>query len=158
MSTRDDLAAAITFFANCEDVVLLHRLSADVARRVKPMVRQMIARGGEDSIPTPADVEPAPEPASREAAIATLERTADFALLQALARAIGRRIEALEIVASASCPVGARVSVPEYVAFPPPAKRVSGVVTATGTNLRVHLDDNTTWEGPPSLATPEHTG
>ncbi|GAB4328732.1 MAG: hypothetical protein Kow0010_12770 [Dehalococcoidia bacterium] len=156
MTDRDDVGAAIAFFATCDDIVLLHRLSADIARRVKPMVRRMIARGGEEAIPPPAEVEPASTPASAGQAIATLEHTADFALLQALARAIGRRIEALEIVASASCPVGARVSVPEYVAFPPPTRRLTGVVTATGTNLRVQLDDGTTWEGPPSLASVEH--
>lgn len=151
MSDRD-IAAAIAFFATCDDTVLLHQLSGEIAGRVKSTVRHLIARAGEDAIPAPADIEPAATPASREEAVATLERTTDFAMLQALARAIGRRLEALEIVASASYPVGTRVSVPERVGFPPPARRVSGVVTVTGTNLRVRLDDGATWEGPPSLA------
>jgi hypothetical protein len=45
----------------------------------------------------------------------------DFALLQVLARSIGRRIETIEIAASAEFPEGARVNVPEQPATRAPA-------------------------------------
>lgn len=155
MTTNDAVAAAIAFFATSDDIVMLHRLSSDIARRVKPMVTDMVARGGEDSIPPPAAIGPAKAPASREDALRTLSETSEFGLLQALARVIGRRIEALEIVASAAVPVGTRVSVPEHVDFPPPARRLKGEVTVSGTTIRVRLDNGKTWQGPPSLATVE---
>ena len=149
-----DLARAVAFFERCDDPVLLHELLAVVARRTKRFVAQALAQGGEDAIPAPAE-EPAPaSPARERDARRLVERTKDFAELQALARAIGRRTETLEIAASAEFPAGARIMVPRRVAFPPPDDWVAGTVEATGTMLRVELDSGKRWEGPPSLARP----
>ena len=155
MTDTRAVARALAYFSASDDLMLLHRLSAGIAPRARSMVGAIIAKRGEDAIPAPAAVDPAPEPASPEEAQRTLERTDDFALLQTLARAIGRRIEDLETAASAEFGVGARVLVPAHAEFPPHGKRVAGVVTATGTSLRVQLDSGKGWQGPPSLATLE---
>lgn len=152
MADRHDIARAIAFFELCDDAMLLHRLSGDVAPRAKRMVAQFMARGGEDAIPAPADLAASRDVASEKQAVATLRSVQDFALLQVLARAIGRRIETLEIAASAQFPEGARVVVPRNVAFPPASADQPGTVESTGTMLRVRLDDGESWEGPPSLA------
>ena len=148
------LGPAVAFFEACDDPVLLHELSAVVARRTKRFVAQAMAKGGEDAIPAPAEEPPPASPASEREARRLVERTSDFAELQALARAIGRRTETLEIAASASFPTGARIEVRKRVAFPPPDEWVAGTVTTTGTMLRVELDSGKRWEGPPSLARP----
>lgn len=149
------LAQAVAFFEACDDTVLLHGLLAVVARRTKRFVAEAMARGGEDAIPAPTP-EPTPAtPATEREARRLVERTKDFGDLQALARAIGRRTETLEIAASAEFPAGARIEVPKHVAFPPPDEWVAGTVAATGTMLRVELDSGKRWEGPPSLARPE---
>lgn len=152
MSSRAEVARAIAFFETTDDVLLLHGLTRDIAGRVKAQVKKLLARGDEDAIPPPAELFPSREAASQQEALQTLRSTADFALLQALARVIGRRIEAIEIVASAEFSEGTRVSVPEKATFPPPARRVSGQVVASGTMLVVQLDSGERWEGPPSLA------
>lgn len=145
------LARAVAFFEGCDDPALLHELSAVVARRAKRFVARALAAGGEDAIPAPATVASATPAGAREAR-RLVERTPDFAELQALARAIGRRTETLERAAAAAFPEGARVEAPERVAFPPRGARVRGTVTATGATLRVRLDDGGEWRGPPSLA------
>jgi hypothetical protein len=152
MSPREAVARALAYFEASDDIALLHELTAEVAPRAKRMVGKYLARGTEESIPPPADLRPAREPATREEAVATLRKTDDFALLQVLARAIGRRIEAIEIAASADFPAGARVRVPEQPRYPRRGARVTGVVESTGTSLQVLLDNGETWQGPPSLA------
>lgn len=152
MNERERTARAIAYFERCDDVGLLHQLLEQAAPRIKRIVGEYIRRGGEDDIPPPAEVGPAREPASMEEAIRTLEQVRDFSLLQALTRAIGRRIETLEIVASASLPEGARVLVPREPRFPPNPPFVPGTVQQTGTSLTVLLDDGEIWRGPASLA------
>ncbi len=152
MSAREDVARAMAFFETTDEVALLHQLVAEIAPRAKKLVGQMLARGTEEDIPPPAELRPAREPASMDAAVKTLRTTGDFALLQVMARAIGRRIEAIEIVASAEFPEGSRVVVPEQPGYPRGGRTIEGVVEATGTSLRVALDNGETWEGPPSLA------
>jgi hypothetical protein len=152
VSAREDAAAAMAFFEATDDLALLHALTSEIAPRVKRLVGQLLREGGEDAIPPPADLRAAARGAAREQALKTLRATNDFALLQVMARSIGQRVEALEIVASADFPAGSRVSVPEQVGFPPSGNRVQGVVESTGTSLRVLLDNGETWEGPPSLA------
>lgn len=155
---REDVARAMAFFEETDDIALLHQLTAEVAPRVKRMVRRMLARGTEEAIPAPAELRPAREPAARELAIETLRTTDDFALLQVLARSIGRRIEAIEITASAEFAPGARVQVPAKPGYPPGGPALEGTVEETGTSLTVVLDNGETWEGPPSLARLATTG
>ena len=152
MSAREDAARAMAFFEATDDIALLHELVAEVAPQAKRMVGQYLRRGGEEAIPGPADLRPAREAADREEAIRTLRAASDFPLLQVMARSIGRRIETIEIAASADFPEGARVSVPEKPAYPESGARLKGTVESTGTSLQVLLDNGETWNGPPSLA------
>lgn len=152
MSSREEVARAIAFFETADDVGLLHNLIHEIADQVRILVRNMVATGGEEGIPPPAELSSARDAASQDEAVRTLRATKDFALLQALARAIGRRIEAIEIVASAEFPEGTRVSVPERPVFPPPEKRVQGTVVSAGMVLAVRLDSGESWTGPASLA------
>lgn len=157
MTSRGDVARAIAFFDETDEIMLLHRLTRDLAPRVRNLVKNLLAKGTEDDIPQPAELYPAKDVATKEQALETLRTTKDFALLQSMARSIGRRIEAIEIVASAEFPEGTRVRVPETVAFPPGPATVVGVVRETGTTLTVQLDNGERWQGPPSLATLEAT-
>jgi hypothetical protein len=152
MTAREDVAQAMAFFEDTDDIGLLHQLVGEVAPRAKRIVGQFLTRGAEDAIPPPADLRPARTAASRDSALETLRRTNDFALLQVMARSIGRRIETIEIAASADFPVGARVTVPAKPRFPREGSALPGVVEATGTALQVWLDNGETWHGPPSLA------
>lgn len=152
MTDREAVAQAMAFFESTDDIVLLHRALGEVAQRAKKMVAQFLGRGTEDAIPPPADLRPARQTASSEQAMGTLKTTSDFALLQVLARSIGRRIEAVEIAASAEFPEGAHVVVPANPSFPPSGASLAGTVEVTGTMLRVLLDNGETWNGPPSLA------
>lgn len=152
MTQREEVARAMAFFEDSDDVALLHGLTAEIAPRVKRMVGRMLAKGTEESIPPPADLNPAREAASRAEALATLRKTDDFPLLQVMARSIGRRIEAIEIAASAEFPEGARVRVPEKPGYPRSGRELGGTVEETGTALRVSLDNGETWTGPASLA------
>lgn len=142
----------MAFFEGTENIALLHQVTSEVAPRVRRMVGNLLARGSEETIPPPADLRPARDAATAEQALATLRGTQDFPLLQVLARSIGRRIEAIEIAASADFPEGARVLVPEQSRYPRAGRELEGTVEETGTFLRVLLDNGDTWEGPPSLA------
>ncbi len=155
MNERERTARAIAYFERCDDVGLLHQLLEQAAPRIKRIVAEYIRRGGEDDIPPPAEVGPAREPASQEEAVQTLAQVRDFSLLQALTRAIGRRIETLEIVASASLPEGTRVEVPREPRFPAKGPFLLGTVQQTGTSLVVLLDNGEIWRGPASLARPK---
>lgn len=152
MTSREDVARAMAFFDASDDIALLHQISAELAPRARKMVAGYLQRGSEDDIPAPADLRPAREPASKEAAIRTLRATSDFALLQVLARAIGQRIEAIEIAASAEFPAGVRVRVPGQPAYPPRGAPAEGTVEESGMTLQVLLDNGETWRGPASLA------
>ncbi len=152
MTPREQVARATAFFEACDDVSLLHRALEEAAPRVKTMVSGYLASGAEDSIPGPADVRAAREPADEPEALETLRSINDFPLFQVLARAIGRRIEAIEIAASADFPEGARVLVPTKPSYPRSGADVAGTVEVTGTHLTVLLDNGDTWSGPASLA------
>lgn len=151
-SSREQVARAIAFFDAAADPALLHELIEDAAPRAKRAVAAFIRRGGEDSIPPPAEIGPAKDPATAREAAATLRATDDFALLQALTRAIGRRIEAIEIAASADFPEGVRVLVPLASRYPAGPATQPGTVQETGTTLEILLDNGETWRGPASLA------
>lgn len=152
MTAREQAAQAMAFFEATDDIALLHELVAEIAPRAKRMVGEFLRRGGEDAIPPPADLRAARTAATRDEAIHTLRTTNDFPLLQVMARSIGRRIEAIEIVASADFPEGARVVVPASPSYPRSGDEIEGEVEATGTSLQVLLDNGETWGGPPSLA------
>ena len=152
MTEREAVAQAMAFFEASDDIVLLHQALGEVAPRAKKMVAQFLGRGTEEAIPPPADLRPARRLASQDQAMHALKGTSDFSLLQVLARSVGRRIEAIEIAASAEFPQGARVVVPAVAAFPPSGEPLNGTVEDTGTMLRVLLDSGETWSGPPSLA------
>jgi hypothetical protein len=152
VTPREEAARAIAYYEATEDMAALRSALEEAAPRVKRMVAGFLRRGTEETIPPPADLRGAREPADARAALATLLAAQDFSLLQTITRAIGRRIETLEIAASAEFPVGVRVLVPEKRAYPRSAAELPGKVEDTGTVLRVLLDNGETWEGPASLA------
>lgn len=152
MTPRELTAQAITFFENSDDMPLLRASLEEAAPRIKRMVIAFLQKGTEEAIPPPSDLRGAREAASREAALQCLRKTQDFSLLQALTRAIGQRIETLEIAASAEFPPGVRVTVPEKRNYPRGERELPGTVEETGTVLVVRLDNGETWEGPSSLA------
>lgn len=152
MAEREDVARAMAFFEGSDDIALLHQMTAEIAPRAKRMVSKYLARGTEEGIPAPADVRPAREAATPEEAMAAVRNLQDFPLFQALARSIGRRIEAIEISASAEFPEGVRVRVPAQPKYPRSGQPIDGTVEETGTTLQVLLDNGDTWRGPPSLA------
>jgi hypothetical protein len=59
-------------------------------------VVRYLGHGGQDAVPPPADVPHTPIAASPEDALRTLNNISDFALLQAMTRAMGRRVEELQ--------------------------------------------------------------
>ncbi|MCC7363844.1 MAG: hypothetical protein IT303_05700 [Dehalococcoidia bacterium] len=149
---REDVARAAAFFEASDDIELLHQVVEEIAPRAKRMVAAYVSRGEEDAIPGPSDLRPARTPATKAEALKTLKAVSDFPLLQMLARTIGRRIETIEITASAEFPEGARVIVPAEGRYPRRGAELAGEVEATGTSLQVRLDNGETWNGPPSLA------
>lgn len=151
---REAVAGALAYFESCDDVMLLHRLVGEIAPRARKAVAKLIAANGDDGVPPPADLRAAKVALTESEALKALRATNDFPLLQVMARAIGRRVEDLETVASADFSEGTRVTVPVKVAYPPPpgTMTAAGVVERTGTWLAVRLDNGETWEGPPSLA------
>ena len=152
MTAREDAARAIAYFEASDDMPLLRACLEEAAPRIKRMVGGFLQKGTEETIPHPADVRAARDSAAREEALSTLRKTQDFALLQAITRAVGQRIETLEIAASADFPPGVRVMVPEKPRYPRTGKELPGTVEETGTVLVVRLDNGDTWEGPSSLA------
>jgi len=151
MTSREEAARAIAFFAASDDMALLRSALEETAPRVKRMVGNFLRRGGEDAIPPPAELRAARDAGSREGALAALRNAQDFSLLQAITRTVGQRIETLEIAASADFYVGSRVTVPEQPRYPRRGTEQPGVVEETGTILKVLLDNGETWQGPPSL-------
>ena len=152
MTASEDTARAIAFFEQTDEMHVLRAALEESAPRVKRLVAGFLKKGTEEAIPMPAELRGAREAAPQEEALATLRKTQDFALLQAITRSIGRRIETIEIAASADFPVGVRVAVPEKRAYPRGGRELPGTVEETGTVLKVLLDNGETWQGPASLA------
>jgi hypothetical protein len=150
--TRHDAARAIAFFDGCDDAALLHQLLEEVAPRAKRAVADFLRKGGEDAIPAPAEIGPARAAATADEAAVAIRGATDFGVLQALTRAIGRRLEALEIAASADFAEGTRVVVPDADRYPAGEPTQPGTVQETGTTLDVLLDTGETWRGPATLA------
>ncbi len=131
---------------------LLRACLEEAAPKIKRLVAGFLQKGTEDAIPPPSDLRGARESATKEAAVQCVRKTTDFSLLQAMTRAIGQRIETLEIAASAEFPPGVRVTVPEKRNYPRGGKELPGTVEESGTVLIVRLDNGETWQGPSSLA------
>ena len=149
---RQRVAQALACFDQSDDIGALHALLDEVAPRAKKAIGQFVRQGGEDAIPPPADLGPALDAASLRDATATLRSTNDFPLLLAMSRAIGRRVEAIEIAASAEFREGSRVLVPMQPRYPVSEASASGTVREPGIMLDVLLDDGEPWRGPASLA------
>jgi hypothetical protein len=89
-----DVAEAIAFLAVSDDRKLLR----DVLASIRPRAARAVGAFERDRrrVPPPAEIDAADQPASRDAALRTVNGTRDFAELQALARAAGRRLEELQ--------------------------------------------------------------
>jgi hypothetical protein len=94
MSSEQDVGRALAFFDACNDLPLL----LSVLRGIRPRAAQEVGRFERTgrAVPPPAKVAAAPEAASREEALRTVRALRDFALLQAVSRRIGRRVEELQ--------------------------------------------------------------
>jgi hypothetical protein len=99
MNERETVARAIAFIEGCDDRELLMGMVHDVAPRARRMSTEAAQRDGEDNVPGPASIVAAMAPATAAEAQEAARRVNDFPLLQALARAAGRRIEHLDAVA-----------------------------------------------------------
>ena len=93
MASDHDVARAIAFFEACDDRELLQEVLRGIRPRAAAEVRRLTSRGKE--APSPREIVAAPEALTEAQALQTVKDTADFGQLQALARAIGRRVEAL---------------------------------------------------------------
>ena len=89
----DDIARAIAYFQACPDAELLRGVLKSIQPKAAAAVRQAQMRRRE--VPPPLDVEAASSASSRDEALKLVRSVQDFAQLQALARAVGRRIEDL---------------------------------------------------------------
>ena len=96
MPDREDVARAIAFFETCDDAAFLREALSSIAPKARRLVLRYLGAGGEDAVPPPAEVPHTPVAASREDAMGILWDINDFALLQAMTRAIGRRVEESE--------------------------------------------------------------
>src|ERR1051325_6720633 len=89
----DDVARAITYFAACTDAELLRGVLKTIQPKAAAAVRQ--AQLKRRDVPPPLNLEPSASAATKDEAMKTVRAVQDFAQLQALARAVGRRIEEL---------------------------------------------------------------
>jgi hypothetical protein len=94
MADEKDVARAIAYFEQCDDVELLRGLLRSVRPRAAAAVRRHETRGSR--VPDPDEIEASESPASEAEARRVLRTIDDFAQLQALSRAIGRRVEELQ--------------------------------------------------------------
>ena len=89
----DDVARAIAYFSVCPDAELLRGVLKTIQPKAAAAVRQ--AQMQRREVPPPLDIEPSANAATKDEALKTVRSVQDFAQLQALARAVGRRIEDL---------------------------------------------------------------
>ena len=89
----DEVARAIAYFEACPDAEVLRGVLKTIQPKAAAAVRQAQLKRSE--VPPPLDIEPASNAATRDEALKTVRAVQDFAQLQALARAVGRRIEEL---------------------------------------------------------------
>lgn len=93
MARQEDIARALAFFEQSRDERLLEEVLHAIQPRAAAAVRRYQQRGRQ--IPAPEEIAPAPNPATEEEALQTLRSDLEFGQLQAIARAAGRRLEAL---------------------------------------------------------------
>ena len=93
MADQDDIARAIAYFQACPDASLLRSVLKTIQPKAAQAVRQAQLR--RQDVPPPLDIAPATSAATKDEALRTVQTTRDFAQLQTLARAVGRRIETL---------------------------------------------------------------
>jgi hypothetical protein len=89
----DDVARAIAYFEACPDAELLRGVLKTIQPKAAAAVRQ--AQLKRRDVPPPVEIAPSENAASKDDALKTVRSVQDFAQLQALARAVGRRIEEL---------------------------------------------------------------
>lgn len=91
--TRADIARAIAFFEQSEDLGFLRDVLRAIRPRAEAAARRYEREGRE--MPPPEVIEASASPADAADALKTIRSTNDFAQLQAMARAAGRRAEQL---------------------------------------------------------------
>jgi hypothetical protein len=89
----EDVARAIAYFSACPDAELLRGVLKIVQPKAAAAVRQAMQQRRD--VPPPLDIAASADAATQEQALRTVRSTQDFAQLQALARAVGRRVEEL---------------------------------------------------------------
>lgn len=94
VTTEREVARALAFFERCNDLPVL----LDLLRSIRPRAAQEVRRyeRSRRPVPPPAKVAPSEDAATRDEALRTVRATRDFALLQALSRQVGRRVEELQ--------------------------------------------------------------
>jgi hypothetical protein len=90
-NARDEVARAISFFETCTDAELLRT----VLRQIQPKAAAAARKFSNREPPNPAAIPAADVPASKDEALKTAQTVKDFAQMQAIARAVGRRVEEL---------------------------------------------------------------
>jgi hypothetical protein len=88
-----DPARAIAFFETCDDLDLLREVLRTIRPRAAAAVQRFERQGRE--VRPPRQLSAAAHPATRAEALAIVRTLQDFATLQAVSRAVGRRLEAL---------------------------------------------------------------
>ena len=89
MNQEDSVARAIAFFEACEDTKLLRDVLTGIRPRAAAEVRRV------KNVPNPRELAAASSAAGKDEALKTVQATKDLALMQAISRAVGRRLEAL---------------------------------------------------------------
>jgi hypothetical protein len=92
---RERAARAIACFEASTNAEFLMSVIREVAPRARRMSSEAGIKLGDDNVPGPADVTVDGAAATLDEALDTARTLADFPLLQALARAAGRRVEEL---------------------------------------------------------------
>jgi hypothetical protein len=89
----EDIARTIAFFEQSDDSALLQEVLRGVRPRAAAAVRRFQER--RRPIPPPREIDAASTAATRDEALDTVVAELEFGQLQAITRAIGRRLEAL---------------------------------------------------------------
>src|SRR5688572_14955591 len=98
--SREEVAAALAFFASSQDLELLRKTLLIIRPKAARAVNTY-ARTRRD-VPQPADVQPTDRAATQDEALRTIRSVTDFGELQALSRVIGKRVEQLQSGESAT--------------------------------------------------------